>query len=183
VTVHIYIDRIDGPNHEVEEDDPGGFIALQGPRGRLFLGATPGTGPLALETTAAGDKVEIHVAATGGNPLTGDDLQWDTTAEMPSELRLQATGASGGPQGVSASLNYEGRTTVNTGGHTDVVKITVIGIDMITPAGDPVNAAKQSGDGQNEFTYSAASPAVLTMNLKAGVTPSGVATQIKDQCG
>ncbi len=55
-------------------------------------------------------------------------------------------------------------------------------IEMITPAGDPVNAALQSGDGQNEFTYSSASPGVLTMNLKARVTPSCVANLIKDQC-
>gem|GEM_PF-2036711 len=58
----------------------------------------------------------------------------------------------------------------------------VLKIDMVTPAGDPVNAAVQSGAGQNEFTYSTASPGVLTMNLKAHVTPSGVANQIKDQC-
>ena len=55
-------------------------------------------------------------------------------------------------------------------------------IEMITPAGDPVNKAMQSGDGQNEFTYSTASPGILTMNLKARVTPSCVADLIKDQC-
>ena len=57
----------------------------------------------------------------------------------------------------------------------------VLKVEMITPAGDPVNSAVQSGDGQNEFTYSTASPGVLTMNLKAHVTPSGVANQIKDK--
>jgi len=55
-------------------------------------------------------------------------------------------------------------------------------IEMVTPAGDPVNKATQSGDGQNEFTYSTASPGILTMNLKARVTPSCVADLIKDQC-
>ena len=55
-------------------------------------------------------------------------------------------------------------------------------VEMITPAGDPVNAAVQSGDGQNEFTYSTANPGVLTINLKAKVTPGGIANQIKDQC-
>ena len=63
-----------------------------------------------------------------------------------------------------------------------VARLIVLKVELITPAGDPVNAAVQSGDGQNEFTYSTASPGVLTMNLKAKVTPSGVANQIKDQC-
>lgn len=62
------------------------------------------------------------------------------------------------------------------------VRYTVLKIDLVTPAGDPVAAPDDSGDGQNEFTYSTASPGVLTMNLKAHVTPSGVAAQIKDQC-
>jgi hypothetical protein len=58
---------------------------------------------------------------------------------------------------------------------------TVLKVDLITPAGDPVAAPDDSGDGQNEFIYSTASPGVLTMNLKAHVTPSGIANQIKDQ--
>jgi hypothetical protein len=64
---------------------------------------------------------------------------------------------------------------------TVMVGLPVLKIDMITPAGDPVNSPVQSGDGQNEFTYSTANPGVLTMNLKARVTPSGIANQIKDQ--
>lgn len=45
-------------------------------------------------------------------------------------------------------------------------------IELVTPAGDPVNAPVNAGDGQNEFTFSAASPGVLTINFKAKVTPN-----------
>lgn len=64
----------------------------------------------------------------------------------------------------------------------DKIRGMSIKVEMITPAGDPVNSPVDSGDGQNEFTYSPTSPGVLTMYLKARVTPSGVANQIKDQC-
>jgi hypothetical protein len=52
---------------------------------------------------------------------------------------------------------------------------------MITPAGDPVSSPVSSGDGQNEFTFHSGSPGVLTISLKAHVTPSGVADRIKDK--
>jgi len=56
-------------------------------------------------------------------------------------------------------------------------------VEMITPAGDPVLVPEDSPvDGQNEFTFLPGNPGVLTMNLKALVTPSGAADLIKDQC-
>jgi hypothetical protein len=175
-----------------EEDTVGGFLQVGGPRRRVTLHYAP-DGPLESHklTFSVSSHLAVYAAETGGDPLTGNDLEWDDRdppegqdnwAEKPSELWLEATAVSGGPQGDSASLNYEGRTAVNTGGHMDSVKITAFNLDMITPAGDPVNAPDEEGDGQNEFTYSAATPGVLTMNLKAHVTPSGVGTQIKDQC-
>jgi hypothetical protein len=80
-------------------------------------------------------------------------------------------------------LGSEAPTDVST--HADFTayyRLLVLKVEMITPAGDPTKTPTDSGDGQNEFTYSTASPGVLTMNLKAKVTPSGIANQIKDQC-
>ena len=61
------------------------------------------------------------------------------------------------------------------------VEASVLKVDLVTPAGDPVNSPVDSGDGQNEFTFSTNSTGVLTMNLKAQVTPSGVASLITDK--
>lgn len=48
--------------------------------------------------------------------------------------------------------------------------------EWITPKASPVTAANDTpGDGQNEFTYSAASPGVLTMDMKVLVKPTGTA--------
>ena len=62
----------------------------------------------------------------------------------------------------------------------DVVRGCVVDIKLITPSGDPVNAPVQSGDGQNEFVYSAANPGVLTVNLKASVMPSSALSKVQD---
>ena len=47
--------------------------------------------------------------------------------------------------------------------------------EWITPKASPVSAPDDAGDGQNEFTYSAASPGVLTMDMKVLVKPTGTA--------
>jgi len=47
--------------------------------------------------------------------------------------------------------------------------------EWVTPKASPVSAADDAGDGQNEFTYSAASPGVLTMDMKVLVKPTGAA--------
>ena len=60
--------------------------------------------------------------------------------------------------------------------------VHVVKVELVTPSGDPVSAPSDSGDGQNEFTYSSDSPGVLTMNLKAKVTPAGSALGVKDSC-
>jgi hypothetical protein len=101
-------------------------------------------------------------------------VTWASSAPAVATVAAgQVTGLAPGAAVISAT---------DSNGCSDSISVTVLKIDMITPAGDPVNAAVQSGDGQNEFTYSTASPGVLTMNLKARVTPSGMASQIKDQC-
>ena len=75
----------------------------------------------------------------------------------------------------------EGTATANKAKARDTIYGCVFEeIKLITPAGDPVNAPKQSGDGQNEFVYSTANPGVLTLNLKASVNPSSILSKIKD---
>jgi hypothetical protein len=53
---------------------------------------------------------------------------------------------------------------------------SLVPVEFVTPAGDPVNAPLEGGDGSgtvpdgaNELTYSTASPGVLTLKLKARV--------------
>ena len=47
--------------------------------------------------------------------------------------------------------------------------------EWVTPKASPVSAPNDAGDGQNEFTYSAAAQGVLTMDLKVLVKPTGTA--------
>lgn len=58
--------------------------------------------------------------------------------------------------------------------------LSLLQVDFITPAGDPVNAPVDAGtapgsipDGANEFTFSNAASGVLTMKLKARVSGFG----------
>lgn len=65
----------------------------------------------------------------------------------------------------------------------DTCPVTVVPkVELITPSGDPTNSPVDSGDGQNEFTFSTNSPGVLEVNLKAKVSPSGMATQVASRC-
>lgn len=62
---------------------------------------------------------------------------------------------------------------------TDKRTCAVVVPKFITPAqdGDPEGSPKDSGDGQNEFTFDTASPGVLTINLKAAL-PGGIASDV-----
>lgn len=58
---------------------------------------------------------------------------------------------------------------------------SVYKIELVTPKGDPVAAPDDSGDGQNEFTFSNAADGILTINFKAKVTPTGTdLSKVKD---
>ncbi|MDD2709470.1 MAG: hypothetical protein PHV34_15900 [Verrucomicrobiae bacterium] len=105
----------------------------------------------------------------GGNHL---DLTCDTPCKTSVKVHLVQKWKDESPSPVT--------TTTNSPYSNDVI-LYVFKLELITPAGNPVNAAVQSGDGQNEFTFSSANPGVLTMNLKAKAEPSGVATEIKDR--
>jgi hypothetical protein len=56
-------------------------------------------------------------------------------------------------------------------------------VAFVTPGADPINHANptQGADGQNEFTYSTATPGVLTIKLKATVVPKECAMKKKDK--
>ena len=47
--------------------------------------------------------------------------------------------------------------------------------EWITPKASPVSAPDDAGDGQNEFTYNAAAPGVLSIETKVLVKPTGTA--------
>jgi hypothetical protein len=47
--------------------------------------------------------------------------------------------------------------------------------EWVTPKASPVSAPDDTGDGQNEFTYSTAAEGVLTMDMKVLVKPTGTA--------
>ena len=60
-------------------------------------------------------------------------------------------------------------------------KVTVFDFEFVTPAGDPVNDPKDSGEGRNEFTFSAADPGVLEIEAKVKVTPGDKAALAKNK--
>lgn len=64
----------------------------------------------------------------------------------------------------------------------DTCLVRVVQVNLVTPGGDPVSEPSDSGDGQNEFTYSSDTPGVLTMNLKARVRPSVAAAEVAGVC-
>jgi len=113
------------------------------------------------------------------------------TATLPLGWRIERASGTlefvGTPNALNATLkkNKLEETVVKAvpcEGSQDLfqVRIIPVKVELVTPAGDPVSAPVDSGEGQNEYTFNNANPGVLTMNLKAKVEPSGVATYIKD---
>jgi hypothetical protein len=134
VSVDLDIDGIEGPNHETEEDDPGGFMALGGSRKKILLSATPdGAGPLALEATEGADKVDIYEGPTGGDPLTGQELAWTTAGQMPSELWVEPTQIGGPPGDIELKLSFDPTHAY------DAVILTVCELQSLTRALIPAN--------------------------------------------
>jgi hypothetical protein len=115
----------------------------------------------------------------------GTEYQWpigrkrSTYAPFPKMLYIECIACSATNDGQAAiELTYE---FDNEEICSAVLPLEILKIEMITPAGDPINSPADSGDGQNEFTFSTANPGILMMNLKARVTPNGIANQIKDR--
>jgi hypothetical protein len=82
---------------------------------------------------------------------------------------------------------YTARLVLNGsyGGHrveSEGVEVYDQTVEMVTPAGDPVTAPVQEGDGQNEYVFSADAPGVLTMHLRARVASASLAATIQPRC-
>jgi len=92
-----------------------------------------------------------------GNKTLGLQATYDAALGTTKELSVSYTP----PEGESSPINEK--------------EFTMLKLDLITPAGDenndPVNNPIAVGnDGANEFTFSSASPGVLTIQFKAGAT-------------
>jgi len=75
------------------------------------------------------------------------------------------------PQGISGNHN-EGYNFF-ADGKTATLYVPLF--EWVTPKESPVTSPDDAGDGQNEFTYDAAAPGVLTIDLKVLVKPTGTA--------
>jgi len=151
----------------------------------LTLAPKPGLpGKLTLSANVGDTRIKVWQDAGRTVRVTLPKV-WIAGAAIPGTLHVEGITPSAVARDVELRLEYD----ENPAGQSnplfkceDRVRLTVLKVDLITPAGDPTNAPVGSGDGQNEFTFSTNTPGVLEMNLKAEVSPTGVATQIKDQC-
>ncbi|MGI6494736.1 MAG: hypothetical protein ACOX5G_01370 [Kiritimatiellia bacterium] len=176
--------KIDDADEPLEVD-PGGLACVcTNKLTPIMLTLQPAglTGRLTLSATMGGDRIRIWKDA---GRMIEVVLTNGCAQVAPGTLYVEGVTNSAALRDVELRLEYD-ENPPNQNNPLfkceDRVKLTAVKIDFVTPAGDPVNAAVQSGDGQNEFTYSTATPGVLTMNLKAHVTPSGIANQIKGLC-
>ena len=137
-----------------------------------------------LPALPAGEMVTVTHSGEGElyEELANGELVEVTTADYPAcEIGSRVFKLHG--HDISWEMcDGEIRITHNLSGASDVARYTDFSISLVTPNGDPVANPVDSGDGQNEFTYSSANPGVLTMNLKASASPAGFAARIKDDC-
>ncbi len=125
----------------------------------------------------AGSLFKWQISGSGWSPASGDFSVGTITS-----VWTDAGGAVDREFTVTVVCNCgAGGDCVNCT-YRRMLKITILKVELITPAGDPTNAPVDSGDGQNEFTFSTNSAGVLTMNLKAMVTPTGIANQVASRC-
>ena len=120
------------------------------------------------------DAVKVY----RGNSEVGSGVSWLLMAGTQLELSVKAVRPE-------ADMKFTLKGEPDVVSHeraVDYVRAMCAKVEFVTPAGDPVSAPKDAGDGQNEFTFSAANPGVLTMNLKAKVTPAAAAPVIAADC-
>ena len=129
---------------------------------------------------------------TGTVNITVETEPSVTEADLPADWKIEK---------ISGTLNFDGavgklsgRIRKNSEGEIVIrvmpcssssdhfyLKIIVFKVEFVTPKGDPVAAPDDSGDGQNEFTFSNAAPGILSMDLKSKITPAGIAAKIKSK--
>ena len=125
-----------------------------------------------------GTSVNFTGTATGSN--CDYEYKWDF-GDGQSDTTQNPAHTYANPGEYNAKLTVKCKKC-GPGEKTDTVKVYVVQVELVTPKGDPVAAPKNSGDGQNEFTFNNASPGVLTVNFKAKVTPNTVdLNKVKDK--
>ena len=119
--------------------------------------------------------------------------EWTITSSvLPAPLK--GTGSTASVPNVKAgtySCSFIAKVVVPSSATVDCVpdQITLpsetaraVKLELVTPKGNPVTAPNDSGDGQNEFTFSNASPGILTVNFKAKVSTGGFdINELKDK--
>ena len=120
------------------------------------------------------DAVKVY----RGNSEVGSGVSWLLMAGTQLELSVKAVRPEAD---VKFTLKGE-PDVVSRERAVDYARAMCAKVEFVTPAGDPVRAPKDVGDGQNEFTFSTANPGVLTMNLKTRVTPAAAAPIIAASC-
>jgi hypothetical protein len=146
VDVDLDIDGVD----DAQEEDPGGFVAVNGLRKKILLAADPHTiGPVNLDATAGSDKVALYGAPSGGDPL-GNHLHYDTGALVPTQLWVQGIAHSDAHGDVTITLDG----TAGGQHFTDTVKLTVVELKSETVANTPANLARTTlGIGEPVVCY------------------------------
>ena len=152
-------------------EDPNDFGALIvcAPKDDLRL-----SDPHVTLTWTHPDAVKVY----RGNSEVGSGVSWLLTAGTQLELSVKAVRPEAD---VKFTLKGE-PDVVSHERAVDYVRAMCAKVEFVTPAGDPVSAPKDAGDGQNEFTFSTANPGVLTMDLKARVTPAAAAPIMAADC-
>ncbi|MCK4373827.1 MAG: hypothetical protein KAX19_00820, partial [Candidatus Brocadiae bacterium] len=138
---------------EQDEMDPGAILCAGGARKRITLSYAPYGGGLAVHKLSLwGNGVQFYTTQTGGTPLT--DLVWDDCqnpppidgeddwGEIPAELWVEATSASDALRDKRITLIYTawahlGGSSYRPGGHSDVILITAVDVEIHTPATFP----------------------------------------------
>lgn len=112
--------------------------------------------------------------------LTNDSFPGGTAEWTSSPAGISGRGNSitFSPNSLTAGVYTVTARSGIVSSYTDTCIVRVVKIEFITPDGDPVLSPVDSGDGQNEFTFSGANPGILTMDLKAKVIPASAASAI-----
>ena len=174
----------DASKEEKEDDTPVVLVVSESKNlfGRLLV--HPPKDDLSIETRkcrvtllwSPADAVKVFKDGTEIGTKTAFDF--DSSDAKPIELDVCAVKSA-----VDVKFTLEGEPdNVNKDRAVDYVHACCAKIEFVTPAGDPVRSPKDSGDGQNEFTFSSANPGILTMNLKARVAPVQAADKVADGC-
>jgi hypothetical protein len=123
---------------EAQEEDPGGYLGVGGPRRKVTLNYAPSQ-PLQCHQLGVYPTygLEIYACETGGEPVTV--LSWDDRpppqgqnnwAQRPSELWVEGKTVSSAPRQEAVTLGYTGWAEANVGSDSDTVVVTVVDVDL-----------------------------------------------------